>query len=115
MGIPRARALGDGAQSSAPGASSDPGAKPAKAPLPVGPYTGKVATTDVSILYPLPAGAEPRDFVRPAAFGAHGALLPRSSLATVLDGQSLDNESAAATDGALHVPSRALPRPHPRA
>lgn len=97
-GDPSRSSPGDGAQSSAPGASSDPGAKPAKAPLPVGPYTGKVATTDVSILYPLPAGAEPRDFVRPAAFGAYGAVLSRSSLATVLDGQSLDKESAATGD-----------------
>lgn len=98
-GDPSSTSAGDPSQSAAPPASADPGAaKPAKAPLPAGPYTGKVATTDVSILYPLPAGAESRDFVRAAASGAHGSLLPRSSLATVLDGRSLDNGSAGAGD-----------------
>jgi hypothetical protein len=90
---------GDPSQRTTPAAATEPGAgSPAKAPLPVGPYTGNVATTDVSILYPLPAGSESRDFVRPTASGAHGTLLPRSSLATVLDGRSLDNESAATGD-----------------
>jgi hypothetical protein len=83
----------------APAAPGDPSApRPSMAPQPVGPYTGTVATTDVSILYPLPAGAESRDFVRPAEAGAHGSLLSRSSLATVLDGRSLDNLLAGTKD-----------------
>jgi hypothetical protein len=98
-GDPSSTRAGDPSPTAAPPASGDPGAaRPAKAPLPVGPYTGKVSTTDVSILYPLPVGAESRAFVRPVASGAHGSLLPRSSLATVLDGRSLDNGSAGAGD-----------------
>ena len=44
---------------------------------PVGPYTGAVATTDVSILYPLPTSAHANDLVRASSTGSHGALLPQ--------------------------------------
>jgi hypothetical protein len=57
------------------------------APQPVGPYTGLVGTTDVSILYPLPLVGESKDFVRPSEVGNYGALLPQSFVTTVLDGQ----------------------------
>jgi hypothetical protein len=47
-------------------------------PQPVGPYTGLVGTTDVSILYPLPAAGQSTAFVRPSEVGNFGALLPSS-------------------------------------
>lgn len=57
---------------------------------PVGPYTGAVATTDVSILYPLPTSAHAIDLVRASSAGSHGALLPQSVVSTVLDGRVLE-------------------------
>jgi len=85
-----------GAKSSVPGVGSttpgDPGApgKPAKPSLPVGPFSGLVGTTDVSILYPLPLAGASKDFVRPAEEGNHGALLPRSAFDAVLPGGNIE-------------------------
>ncbi len=62
---------------------------PTPAPkYPIGPYTGAVATTDVSILYPLAASASSTAIVRPVASGPHGALLPRATFDTVLAGNN---------------------------
>lgn len=74
------------------GTSPDPGVTPTPATptMPTGPYTGLVGTTDVSILYPLPAGATADDFVGPTATGAHGELLPKAVFDTVLEGRSLE-------------------------
>jgi hypothetical protein len=95
-GDPSSTGPGGAARGPTPPASGDPGAAaPTKAPRPVGPHTGTVATTDVSILYPLPAGAASRDFVRASASGAHGSLLPRTALDAVLSGRSLDNRNPA--------------------
>lgn len=67
----------------APGTTTPPGKPPIPA-QPTGPYSGLVGTTDVSILYPLPTGAESTSFVRPSAVGNHGALFPESMFATAL-------------------------------
>lgn len=55
----------------------DPGAQEPDAAA-AGPvlYTGLVGTTDVSILYPLPAVGASTNFVQPSEAGAHGVLLP---------------------------------------
>lgn len=67
----------------------DPGAPSTPAPkYPIGPYTGAVATTDVSILYPLAASAGSAAIVRPVASGAHGELLSRATFETVLGGNN---------------------------
>jgi hypothetical protein len=55
------------------------------------PYTAVVATTDVSILYPLPATGESAAFLRPTETGNHGTLLPSASVLKVLNNRdSLD-------------------------
>ena len=74
-----------GGGSTAPGGPGTPG-EPLKPSLPVGPYSGLVGTTDVSILYPLPIAGASKDFVRPAEEGNHGPLLPRSAFDVVLPG-----------------------------
>lgn len=57
---------------------------------PIGPYSGVVGTTDVSILYPLPAKGESTSFLRPSERGTYGAMLEASSFATVVPGGVLD-------------------------
>lgn len=77
--------------SSSGGAPSAPSpSTPTPTPPPVGPYTGLVGTTDVSILYPLPSAGASRDFVRPDEVAAHGVLLPRAMVDQALGGRSLD-------------------------
>jgi hypothetical protein len=103
---------------SATGPSADPGPTlggtdtPAGPPVPkypIGPYTGMVATTDVSILYPLPLTAHATDLVRASAAGSHGALLPASVVSTVHPGGGLDGNSGTATGyGALGLVSLRL-------
>ncbi len=67
---------------SGPGSPENPPAPK----YPIGPYTGAVATTDVSILYPLLTNAHATDLVRASASGSHGALLPQSVVDTVHPG-----------------------------
>lgn len=52
-------------------------------PQPTGPYDGLVATTDVSILYPMPSATASRDFVKPTETGNHGVLFPESAFTAV--------------------------------
>ncbi len=61
-----------------------PDSGPSIPPVPVGPYTGIVGTTDVSILYPLPIAGASTAFVRPAERGNHGDLFPRSMFERVM-------------------------------
>ncbi|MBX3191715.1 MAG: hypothetical protein KF819_32280 [Labilithrix sp.] len=62
----------------------DPSAEPGKGPdtsapvLPIGPYTGLVGVTDVSILYPLPTSGGAKSFIQPTEGGPHGALFPQA-------------------------------------
>ncbi len=72
-------------------APAGPGTKkPVIPPQPVGPYTGVVGTTDVSILYPLPLAGASKEFVRPTEAGNHGALLPRAVFDAAFPGGSVD-------------------------
>ena len=88
---PITRDSGNGGSSSSSGGTSSsgdpPGTVSTPAPkAPIGPYAGLVGTTDVSILYPLPSGAQSKDFVRPAEIGSFGALFPKSAFDAVLPG-----------------------------
>lgn len=85
----------------APGSSENPPAPK----YPIGPYTGAVATTDVSILYPLPTNARASEAVRASASGSHGALLPQWLVALVHPGESLDPHGASTGYGALGLVS----------
>ena len=85
----------------APGSSENPPAPK----YPVGPYTGAVATTDVSILYPLPTNARASDLVRASAAGSHGALFPKSVVETVHPGGALDRNAASTGYAALGLVS----------
>jgi hypothetical protein len=76
-----------------PGTPGSPGT-PAKPPFPTGPYSGLVGTTDVSILYPLPTSGQSADFVRPTESGAHGVLLPKSAVDTVLQSLPLERTTS---------------------
>ena len=69
------------------GNNPDPTAPTPKAPI--GPYTGLVGTTDVSILYPMPLNGASKDFIPAGFMGDHGILLPRETFTTVA-GTSLD-------------------------
>src|SRR5262249_40471960 len=60
---------------------------PTKLPkVPIGPYTAVVATTAVSILYPMPTQEASKNFVRPTEIGDHGPLLAESSFAVFSPG-----------------------------
>jgi hypothetical protein len=77
-------------------------AEPVRPPVPkqpVGPYTGPVGTTDVSILYPMPLLGASTDFVRPTEIGNHGALLPESAVAAVLGGMPLERTTGVPASG----------------
>ena len=94
------------ASDSPPGTLPAPGdpsssASPPPPKYPIGPYTGLVATTDVSILYPLPLKARAADLVRASAAGAHGALLPQSVVETVHPGGALDGVSGVSGYGSI--------------
>lgn len=62
-------------------------------PSAVTPFTGKVGTTDVSILYPLPLASLP-DMIAASDVGNHGALFPEGMFDTVLGGGRLEQVSA---------------------
>lgn len=65
--------------------------EPAPHPVaPTTPYTGDVGTNDVSILYPMPAAAESKDFLRPTTSGAHGELLPKMAFEKVVPNDRLE-------------------------
>jgi hypothetical protein len=66
-----------------------PTAKRPTAKQPVGPYTGAVETTDVSILYPLSSGTR-TDYVGPGESGDYGVLFPRSVFERANNGLPLD-------------------------
>src|SRR5690349_14307115 len=53
-------------------------------PQPVAPYTASVATTDVSILYPLPLAGGAMTLLRPTDAGLQGELLSRKTFDTVV-------------------------------
>jgi hypothetical protein len=92
---------GDAPRDPASAGPSSP-VEPARPPVPkqpVGPYTGPVGTTDVSILYPLPRLGDSADFVRPTEIGNHGALLPESAFAAVLGGRPLDQTGGVPASG----------------
>lgn len=84
-----------------PATSSEPSApaKPVVPPQPVGPYTGLVGTTDVSILYPLPLAGGAADFLRPTELGNHGVLLPEAAVAAVLGGRPLEQTRSVPASG----------------
>jgi hypothetical protein len=90
-----------------PSGTGSPASQPTPK-YPIGPYTGIVATTDVSILYPLPVNALAADLVHADAAGAHGALLPQSIVDTVLAGRALDRTSHPGGYGALGLVSLRL-------
>ncbi|MBL8608168.1 MAG: hypothetical protein JNL38_12660 [Myxococcales bacterium] len=79
----------------ASGTTPNPG--PTATPYPTAPYVGAVATTDVSILYPLPGPGASRAFVRPSDAGAHGVLLPKATFDAVLPGGRLDRVRSVAS------------------
>lgn len=65
---------------------------PVPAPkAPIGPYTGLVGTTDVSILYPLPLKGQSTDFVRATEVGTYGALLDQAAFTGSLQRTQLDS------------------------
>ena len=74
-----------------------PGTPVPKAP--VGPYTGLVHTTDVSILYPLPTSGGSASMLAPTAADAFGPLLPSSAYDAVMGTQGLDRTSSAPPSG----------------
>lgn len=97
-----------GGPSGAATAEPPPSSTPAPKPPAVGPYTGLVGTTDVSILVPLPAPGASRDFVRPGEAAAHGALLPRAMFDQALGGRSLDVDVSDSRYDALRLVSLRL-------
>ncbi|MBS2013709.1 MAG: hypothetical protein JST00_12520 [Deltaproteobacteria bacterium] len=60
---------------------------------PIGPYTGLVGTSDVSILYPMPLAGQAADFVRASDVGDHGPLFANASF-TATAGTSLDRTTS---------------------
>lgn len=89
-----------GASSGSSGASSGSSGIAPIPPQPKGPYTGRVGTTDVSILYPLPAAGEIATFVRPNEVGNHGPLFAAEDFATVLSRHSgLERTSSTPASG----------------
>lgn len=101
------------ASDSPPGTLPAPGdpsssASPPVPKHPLGPYTGLVATTDVSILYPLPLKAHAADLVRASVVGAHGALLPPSVFETVHPSGPLDGVSGVSGYGSIGLVSLRL-------
>ncbi len=76
---------GENGSTNAPPAGNDP------APIaPIGPYTGLVGTTDVSILYPMPLLGQSTDFLRPTDVGTYGALLPKAAFDIVVPNDRID-------------------------
>lgn len=85
-----------------PGAPPPPGAvTPTDPPLPTSPFTARVATTDVSILYPLPERGT-AGLLRASDGTGLGPLLPREAFSTVFGRGSLDFEHPS-TYEALHL------------
>ena len=66
---------------------------------PVGPYTGLVHTTDVSILYPLPTSGGSGSMLAPTAEDAFGPLLPSSAFDTVMGARALDRTTTTPPSG----------------
>lgn len=77
---------------------ANPTTEPSGPPLPMAPYSPRVDTTDVSILYPLPAAGAAGSFLRASEGGSLGPLLPRAAFEKVLGRRSLDFEMAAGYD-----------------
>jgi hypothetical protein len=74
--------------------------EPAPDPVaPTTPYTGDVGTNDVSILYPMPAAGESKDFVRPIASGTHGELLPKMDFEKVVPNDRLERTDSTHPSG----------------
>ncbi len=89
-----------GSSSGSSGASSGSSGSAPIPPQPRGPYAGRVGTTDVSILYPLPGPGEIATFVRPSEVGNHGALFAAADFATVLSGHTgLERTSSSPASG----------------
>ncbi|MBK8212931.1 MAG: hypothetical protein IPK71_04210 [Myxococcales bacterium] len=85
-----------------PGAPPPPGAiTPTDPPLPTSPFTARVATTDVSILYPLPERGT-AGLLRASDGTGLGPLLPREAFSGPLGRGSLDFEHTS-TYEALHL------------
>lgn len=85
-----------------PGAPPPPGAvTPTDPPLPTSPFTARVATTDVSILYPLPERGT-AGLLRASDGTGLGPLLPREAFSGALGRGSLDFEHTS-TYEALHL------------
>lgn len=92
----------DGEKSSSepkvPGPEGDDDGAPApKAPM--APFTAVVETTDVSILYPMPAEGASNAFVRPVDAGDHGVLFPAAAFASIVKNDRLDQTLSAPTTG----------------
>lgn len=94
---------GGGTTTQPPGTPTSPdgtSTPPVPAPkAPIGPYTGLVGTTDVSILYPLPLKGESADFVRPTEIGTHGALLDEAAFTDTLKRTMLDSADSVPPSG----------------
>jgi hypothetical protein len=73
-----------------PKPNDPPGTKDPAPVAPIGPYTGVVGTTDVSILYPMPVKGQSTDFVRATESGPQGVLFPKTAFDAVVKGASLD-------------------------
>lgn len=98
----------EGATPSSPAASATPTGTPSGTatplpPLPKGPISDTVATSDVSILVPLPDDAAGTGLLRAEAQGPLGELLPRRVLETDLGTTSLDFEGQGSGYDALRV------------
>ena len=87
----------------APGAAQPAPANVIDPPPATGPYDGAVATTDVSLLYPVHVASTLADFVRPTALGNFGALLPRGAFDAVTGGRALASVTHPTASGYDHL------------
>jgi len=84
---------------SPPSSPSPPSPPTQTADEPVGPSSEAIATTDVSILYPLPATATIDDFVKPTSAGAQGVLFSKATFDALAGGVTRLEPSAAQPSG----------------
>jgi len=91
--------------------SPGPTTEPSGPPLPLGPFTNRVDTTDVSILYPLVGAERSVNRLRASDGGSLGPLLPRAAFEKVVGRTSLDFAAPAGYDDLALVGVRLDPCP----
>ncbi len=87
--------------SSPPPSRAELGPRPQAEPR--GPYAGAIATTDVSILFPLPSGDG--DLLAPTALGSHGPLLARATFDRLVAAGTVETDPVRGSYDALRVVS----------